>query len=95
MSDFKPWQRQPYRKTPDTLRCFPMPDTWLPWYELYQIAPHLRELYGSSANQRRPPRPLADSTFLSLAACFSDSRKREVLRALIFDLLKEDLREII
>lgn len=73
---------------------YPLPERWQRWLNLLEIAPAIELLGPLSVNQRIPPEDTDDKTLLSIAACFADPRRREILRALILDLLADDLAEI-
>jgi len=73
---------------------YPLPERWQRWLNILEIAPAIESLGPLSINQRIPPEDIDDKTLLSIAACFADPRRREILRALILDLLADDLAEI-
>lgn len=73
----------------------PRPRRWQEWQRLLQVAPQLKSMLPMSVNEPVPPFALGRDPFLRLAACFADPVLRETLRALIFDLLENDLREIL
>lgn len=87
---YSSWQQKPDDTTPPAT-----PVSWHPWVRLYRIAPFLRWLHETVMYQKRPPRPLSKSLMLSLAAAFADPDQREVLRALILDLLTDDIVELL
>lgn len=80
---------------PSSTKPPPIPPTWQAWYELLDIAPELRKLHRQGVNQTPPPRCMSDLVFLGLCAAFADKRKRSILRALILDLLSEDLMDLL
>lgn len=72
-----------------------IPPAWQCWFDLYEIAPDLKSLHPIARNNARPPREMSDLLFLNLCRCFSVKRKREILRALILDLLADDILDIL
>jgi hypothetical protein len=86
----------------DGLDPFPSPNSmpkrsprWEKWQALLEIAPELRKLQRSGPNEVPPPREISDFLFLGLIACMVDPRKREILRAVLFDLLNDDFIELL
>ena len=65
------------------------------WHRIVEVAPELRYLSKHRSGENAPPWPLSDGLMLSLAAAFADPMKREILRALMLDLLKDDLVAIL
>lgn len=81
---------RPDDRTPPTI-----PVNWHSWVRLYRFAPSLRQLHETILHQKRPPRPLTKGLLLGLAAAFADPEQREILRALILDLLTDDIVELL
>lgn len=73
----------------------PVPKSWQAWSDLVQQAPGLKQLHRQGVNQTPPPKPMSDLLFVALCAAFADPRKREILRALILDLLSDDLMDLL
>lgn len=91
----KQWRPLPYRPMPDTDDEW-QPPAWFEWTRLCKLSPELRQLHDrNSVNQKRPPRPMSDAAFASLAACFADQKKRRILAALLLDVMADDLLELI
>ena len=85
--DSRQWQRE---------LGVPRKPFWWTWKKLLQLSPELAELLPHDVRWERPlPRPMADSHFVSLAACLADPRKRAILRVLLLDLLGDDIVELI
>ncbi len=71
------------------------PTRWHAWRRLCNLCPELDTMHVvRHYNQKPPPRPMTFAAFVSLAASFACPVRREILRALIFDLMKPDLLEI-
>jgi len=86
---------KPYRWYPNT-KTYSPPAHWHRWLNLYRIAPILKTLHEHGAvNEKPPPVPMPDASFLKLAACYADPARREALRALNFDLLKDDIIDLL
>lgn len=86
------WSRPQYANTNEEY----WPTRWNAWRRLCNLVPDLdRMRHVRNLNQVPPPRPMTDAAFLAFAACFADPVKREALRTLVFDLLADDLKEII
>lgn len=73
----------------------PTPPSWEPFERLKRLSPDLQSLAADCRCQMPPPLPLDRSTFLAMVACFSDPQRRAVLRALILELLAEDLSDLL
>lgn len=73
----------------------PTPESWEPFERLKRLCPSLQKLADNPRYQTPPPRPLERCGFLALAACFADPTKREILRALILELLADDLADLL
>lgn len=72
------------------------PPHYRPWLSLCDVAPELRRFHDCfGVEQKRPPRPLSNATFVNLAASFADPVMRAVLRKLIANLLKPVIREVV
>lgn len=85
---------RPYRKYPDT-PLLRIPPGWERWAELHRIAPLLEAMHRPRVlTDRPPPTPIEDREFLKLAACWANPSRREALRALMLDLLKDDIADI-
>lgn len=65
------------------------------FFLLYRLAPRLHEVFRRSRSGNAVAFPLSDRMFVSLCACFADPTKRGILRALILDLLADDLAELL
>lgn len=65
------------------------------WHDLKRLAPALAKYESRNWRSQRIPRPLSDPLFASLVACLSHREKREILRALLLDLLADDIIEIV
>lgn len=65
------------------------------WQKLYEVAPSLRRLYLDAWANLPAPKPTDRDTFIALAACFADPERREILRALLFELLADDFVELL
>lgn len=65
------------------------------WQALIEIAPELRKLQRSGPREVPPPNQLSDHLFLALCACLVNPQRREILRALLFDLLQDDVIELL
>jgi hypothetical protein len=66
------------------------------WNELLKIAPQIDSLGQTDIRREKTiPKPMADYLFLSLVACFADSKKRHIIRAILLDALGDDLVELI
>ena len=65
------------------------------WHRLYDIAPQLRRFYIDTWANLPPPKPTDRDAFVALAACMCDPDRREILRALLFDLLADDIVELL
>lgn len=73
----------------------PTPDAWQPFEGLKRLAPELAEMATDVRYQTPPPKPMPRDPFLAFAACFACPRRRAVLRALILDLLAEDIADLL
>lgn len=77
----------------------PLPDLISPrrraWLALKHLAPDLWRIDPPGRNETPAPRPLPDDMFIKLIACLADTRKRAILRALLFDLLADDFADMI
>lgn len=63
---------------------------------LMEICPALSSLkWRAMRGTIKNPYPLNDRMFLALAACFASREKREILRALILDVLGDDLAALL
>lgn len=71
------------------------PDILYRWNDLVEIAPGLAYLGRFGPNERPVPVRMRDDAFLSFAACFASPNTREILRALILDLLSDDLSALL
>jgi len=71
-----------------------LPRRWREWQRLIALAPQLKAMGWRDEEENPPPYPKTDKAFLALAACFADPSKREALRALVFDLMYDDLKEL-
>lgn len=65
------------------------------WAKLLELAPHLRTMNADQWGEQAIPASLGKMLFLSLVACFADKAKREVMRAILFDLLEDDIVDLI
>lgn len=65
------------------------------WRALKEVAPDLARFENRGWNNGAPPSELSKSLYVALCACFAEPTKREILRALILDLLADDLQEIL
>lgn len=82
-------ERDPYQ----TINPHPSPSQ-ANWHRLYEIAPQLRRFYLDAWANYPAPRPIDRDAFVALAACMCDPQRREILRALLFDLLADDIIEL-
>lgn len=73
----------------------PRPRYWREWQRILRVAPALKGLMPFAWPDAPPPRRTANGTIIALAACFADPVVREALRAIIFDLLEDDLAEVL
>lgn len=65
------------------------------WHRLYKIAPTLRYYYLDAWNNLPAPQRVDRDEFVSFCASFADPERREILRALIFDLIADDVVELL
>lgn len=65
------------------------------WHRLYELVPVLRRICVDPLWNNHPPRAMDRQAFVSLVACLNDPDYREVLRALLFDLLMNDFIDLI
>lgn len=65
------------------------------WQRLLKVAPNLTRFEPLGSDSTNVPNPLANGLFLALCAAFADPVKRDILRALILDLLADDMADII
>lgn len=72
----------------------PNPRPWREWQRLLSVAPHLKAMYTLDPEEFPPPRPTSDAAFVALVACLADPGKREIIRALVFDVMYDDLKEL-
>lgn len=73
----------------------PYPAWWQPWLDLVEVAPPLADLHDCfTPRQQPPPYGMGDRAFLTFVATLSNKRKREIMRALLFDLLRDDVVEM-
>lgn len=63
------------------------------WRLLKEVAPEIAYLEPKSWNEQPVPHAFNSGLFLALVACWIDPVKRSILRAIILDLLDDDLRE--
>lgn len=73
----------------------PTPPSWEPFERLKRLSPDLDNLASIVLFQTPPPDPLRRDEFLHLVACFADPTRRRILRALILELLAEDLADLL
>lgn len=90
------YQRKPLLKNlTDRDPWPPPPSPWVRWQLLSRLSPQLNYIHGRRPGRREAPLPLYDGTFVSLCASFAEPSHREALRALILDLLAEDLADLL
>jgi hypothetical protein len=65
------------------------------WHQLYNIAPTLRRFHLDAWKNMPAPKALDREIFVALCACLCDPERREILRALLFDLLNDDIIELL
>lgn len=63
------------------------------WLALLDLAPDLTRIRWYDKFQPSVPPAVSDGLFLNLCASFIDPRKRGIWRAILVDLLADDLRE--
>lgn len=80
---------------PDDTTPPPTPESWEPFERLKRLSTTLNILVFDPRYQTPPPPRLAKKEFLQLVACFADPAYREILRALILDLLADDLADLL
>jgi hypothetical protein len=73
----------------------PIPESWKPFERLKELSLELAELTYDPRWQMPPPKPLDKETFLAVCACFAEQRRRAILRALILELLAEDIADLL
>lgn len=73
----------------------PIPESWQPFERLKTLSDELREFTFDARSQMPPPAPLDRQTFLAVCACFSEKRRRSILRALLLELLADDLADLL
>lgn len=73
----------------------PTPESWEPFERLKRLSMTLRIMTFDPRFQTPPPPRPGRAEFLRLVACFSDPTYREILRALILDLLADDLADLL
>jgi len=73
----------------------PPASPWLRWNLLCRLTPKLKYLFDRRPGRRLTPFPMHDSQFIALCASFAEPTQREALRALILDLLADDLAELL
>lgn len=61
------------------------------WHAMKEVAPELWTLCNERTIYGPPPRALPDGLFVQLVACLADTKKREILRKLLLDLLADDI----
>jgi hypothetical protein len=73
----------------------PIPESWQSFERLKIFSPDLAEFTFDPRCQAPPPPPLDRQTFLAVCACFAEPRRRAILRALILELLRDDLSDLL
>lgn len=73
----------------------PIPESWQPFERLRELSPELAEMTFDARRQMPPPSPLDRQTFLAVCACFSNAPRRAILRALLLELLADDLADLL
>ncbi len=68
---------------------------WLRWNLLCRLTPKLKYLHDRRPGRRLTPFPMNDGQFVALCASFGEPTQRECLRALILDLLADDLSDLL
>jgi hypothetical protein len=71
------------------------PADWSTWNRTCEMCPDLRAMHDIFSREIPPPKPIGDAEFLRLIACLVDPRKRAILRVLLFELLSDDLAELL
>ena len=61
------------------------------WHAMKEVAPEISTLCDERCIGGPPPRALPDGLFVQLVACLADTKKREILRKLLLDLLAADV----
>jgi len=95
------WTMKP---TPEEERSFlkafepaPLPETPRQklWRQLKEAIPDLGKIEPRQVNHARPPNPISDQLLLALAAGLLDDTKRDVIKGIIMEAIKEDIVAIV
>lgn len=68
---------------------------WIRWNLLCRLTDKLNYVHKRHRSNVTTPFPMFDSAFVALCASFAEPTHRECLRALILDLLADDLAELL